>query len=138
MEHLVPLVLVSVVMVMTGEGVVITEAAVVEDTVGIEGAGVEIMRVVEVMEEVVVVTEVVLMEVIRGEEMVVMARFLHQHRHLMVGLVLIFCLLQMLMGEMLIMVLRLFLHHQAMVGGLHHTLRCIVAQLVVMVVVVVI
>lgn len=140
-EHPVPLVLVSAVMVMTGEVVVITEEVVVEDTVEIEAAEVEITRVVEVvamMEEVLVVIEVVLMEVIKGETMAVMARFLHLHPHLMVGLVQIFCLLQMLMGEMLIMVLRLFLLHQAMVGAQHHTLRCIVAHPVVMVVVVVV
>lgn len=138
-EHPVPLVLVSAVMVMTGEVVVIIEEVVVEDTVEIEVAEVEITRVVEVvamMEEVLVVIEVVLMEVIKGETMAVMARFHHLHPHLMVGLVQIFCLLQMLMGEMLIMVMRLFLLHQAMVGGQHHTLRCIVAHPVVMVVVV--
>lgn len=135
-ERLVPLVPVSVVMVMTGEVVVITEEVAVEDTVEIEGAEVEIMRVAEVVamtEEVVVV----LMEVIRGEKMAVLARFLHLHPHLMVGRVQIFCLLQMLMGEMLIMVPRLFLLHQAMVGGQHHTLRCTVAHPVVMVVVVI-
>lgn len=38
------------------------------------------------------------------------------------------------MGEMPIMVLRLFLPHQAMVGGQHHTLRRIVAHPVVMVI----
>lgn len=137
MERLVPLVPVSVVMVMIGEVVVITEEVAVEDTVEIEGAEVEITRVAEVVamtEEVVVV----LMEVIRGEKMAVLARFLHLHPHLMVGRVQIFCLLQMLMGEMLIMVPRLFLLHQAMVGGQHHTLRCTVAHPVVMVVVVVI